>query len=84
MLDVEVRAAGPDRIRVTAFSEIESPSFSRPHGIAWIDDDTVIVANRTGILSVIALPAGGRNDAAAMQHLIPGWTFDPKRPALVR
>ena len=31
-----------------------------------------------------SLPAGSRNDAAAMQHLIPGWTFDPKRPALVR
>ncbi|WP_110670130.1 enolase C-terminal domain-like protein [Salinicola halophilus] len=30
------------------------------------------------------LPAGGRNDATAMQYLIDGWTFDPKRPALVR
>jgi glucarate dehydratase len=30
------------------------------------------------------LPAGARNDALAMQHLVPGWTFDPKRPALVR
>ncbi|MGW3294981.1 enolase C-terminal domain-like protein [Streptomyces xiamenensis] len=27
---------------------------------------------------------GARDDAAAMRHLIPGWTFDPKRPALVR
>lgn len=27
---------------------------------------------------------GGRNDAAAMQYLIPGWTFDNKRPCLVR
>lgn len=27
---------------------------------------------------------GARDDAAAMQYLIPGWTFDPKRPALVR
>jgi len=27
---------------------------------------------------------GARNDAAAMQFLIPGWTFDPKRPSLVR
>ncbi len=27
---------------------------------------------------------GARNDAMAMQALIPGWTFDPKRPALVR
>ncbi|UYG00740.1 glucarate dehydratase family protein [Halomonas sp. GD1P12] len=31
-----------------------------------------------------SLPAGGRNDATAMQYLIDGWTFDPKRPALVR
>ena len=27
---------------------------------------------------------GARNDAVAMQYLIPGWTFDPKRPAFVR
>jgi glucarate dehydratase len=27
---------------------------------------------------------GARDDAAAMQYLVPGWTFDPKRPALVR
>jgi glucarate dehydratase len=31
-----------------------------------------------------SLPAGARNDAIAMQYLIPDWTFDPKRPALVR
>jgi glucarate dehydratase len=31
-----------------------------------------------------SLPAGSRNDAAAMQYLIPDWRFDPKRPALVR
>jgi glucarate dehydratase len=28
--------------------------------------------------------AGGRDDALAMQYLIPGWKFDPKRPCLVR
>jgi len=27
---------------------------------------------------------GARDDAIAMQQLIPGWTFDPKRPCLVR
>ncbi len=27
---------------------------------------------------------GARDDARAMQALIPGWTFDPKRPCLVR
>jgi glucarate dehydratase len=27
---------------------------------------------------------GARNDGAAMQYLVPGWTFDSKRPCLVR
>jgi len=27
---------------------------------------------------------GARDDAKAMQYLIPGWKFDPKRPCLVR
>jgi glucarate dehydratase len=27
---------------------------------------------------------GARDDAQAMQYLVPGWTFDPKRPALDR
>jgi glucarate dehydratase len=31
-----------------------------------------------------SLDQGARDDAAAMQFLIPGWKFDPKRPCLVR
>jgi glucarate dehydratase len=27
---------------------------------------------------------GARDDAIAMQYLIPNWTFDNKRPCLVR
>jgi glucarate dehydratase len=27
---------------------------------------------------------GGRDDATGMQYLLPGWTFDPKKPCLVR
>jgi glucarate dehydratase len=27
---------------------------------------------------------GARDDAIAMQYLIPGWKFDHKRPCLVR
>ena len=27
---------------------------------------------------------GARNDAVSMQYLIPGWTFDPKRPCMMR
>jgi glucarate dehydratase len=32
----------------------------------------------------LSLAAGSRNDAMAMQYLIAGWSFDPKRPSLVR
>jgi glucarate dehydratase len=31
-----------------------------------------------------SLGDGARDDAAAMQFVIPGWKFDPKRPCLVR
>ncbi len=31
-----------------------------------------------------SLPAGNRDDAIAMQSLIPGWSFDRRRPAFVR
>jgi glucarate dehydratase len=27
---------------------------------------------------------GGRDDARAMQYLIPGWTFNSKKPCLIR
>lgn len=32
----------------------------------------------------LKLPHGSRDDAAAMQFLVPGWKFDPKKPCLVR
>jgi glucarate dehydratase len=31
-----------------------------------------------------SLGLGSRDDAVAMRHLVPGWEFDSKRPALVR
>jgi glucarate dehydratase len=32
----------------------------------------------------LKLPSGSRDDAVAMQFLIPGWKFDPKRPVFGR
>ncbi|MFN3985136.1 MAG: glucarate dehydratase [Rhodocyclaceae bacterium] len=32
----------------------------------------------------LELGLGARDDAVAMQYLIPGWRFDPKRPCMVR
>ena len=62
-----------------------------------IKDGKVAVPSAPGLgveLDMVAVEAahqaylnmglGARNDAVAMQYLIPGWTFDPKRPCLVR
>jgi glucarate dehydratase len=45
-----------------------------------IDLDAVAAAHEL----YLAEGLGARNDAAAMQYLIPDWTFDSKRPALMR
>jgi glucarate dehydratase len=45
-----------------------------------IDMDQIEKANKL----YIAKGLGARDDAVAMQYLIPGWKFDNKRPCLVR
>lgn len=45
-----------------------------------LDDDKLMEAHET----YKRLDVTQRNDAMAMQYLIPGWEFDPKSPALVR
>ena len=45
-----------------------------------IDMDKVEEANKL----YNQLPSHDRNDAEAMQYLIPGWKYDSKKPALVR
>ncbi|AXF76741.1 glucarate dehydratase [Erwinia tracheiphila] len=45
-----------------------------------LDMDQVMKANRLYLQHGL----GARNDAQAMQFLVPGWAFDNKRPCLVR
>jgi glucarate dehydratase len=45
-----------------------------------IDDGQLELANKL----YRQMGLGARDDAMAMQYLIPGWKFDPKRPCLVR
>jgi glucarate dehydratase len=47
-----------------------------------VEIDMAEVEKANGIYK--SLDLGGRDDAAAMQFLIPGWKFDPKKPCLVR
>lgn len=59
--------------------EIAVPASEYGLGIE-IDMDKVEAAHQLYLENGL----GARNDAIAMQYLIPGWTFDGKRPAMVR
>jgi glucarate dehydratase len=47
-----------------------------------VEPDMKQIANANALYN--SLKDGARDDAAAMQFLIPAWTFDPKRPCMVR
>ena len=46
-------------VGLTDFVEITSPSLHRPHGLAFIDDETLIVANRRGEAPIFKIPPSG-------------------------
>jgi DNA-binding beta-propeller fold protein YncE len=57
VFDVDVSRSGAQTsVSLTGVVEIASKDLNRPHGVDFIDDDTLIVANRTGDASIFALP----------------------------
>ena len=60
VLDVDIVAsADGKRVILTDFMEITSPSLLRPHGLFFIDEETLVVANRRAGASILRLPASG-------------------------
>jgi sugar lactone lactonase YvrE len=72
-------AASADGIVVSAddFVEITSRSLRYPHGLDFIDDETLVVANRGGGLSILRLPDefGGRVCQGEVLWQFPGGRF---------
>ena len=54
---------GRPHVTLTNVIEYSSPCLKLPHGVAFLDDDTIVVANRLGEVDVLRLPA----DATALQ-----------------
>ncbi len=46
----------PPAIALTGPLELESDALVRPHGLSWIDERTLIVANREGQVAIFELP----------------------------
>jgi glucarate dehydratase len=62
---------------------IQAGSIAVPQGSGLGVDLDIEAVERAHTLYK-ALSSGSRDDAAAMQYLIPNWKFDPKRPCMLR
>ena len=75
ILDVEVgKSARSLEVSLTGGFEISSPALSFPHGVDFLDDETIAVASRQGGVAIFKLPVAHANDCelAPIQHLVPG------------
>jgi hypothetical protein len=53
-------------IAITDALEVSSPHLKNPHGIDFIDDETIMVANREGDACIFRLPPGGSGNAGLL------------------
>ncbi len=68
VLDVAVNAvAGTRQVWLGGAVEIESTTLRGPHGLCFVDEDTLAVANREGTVELFAVPHG---DAAANREAV--------------
>lgn len=56
-IDITTSTAGT-RVALTGGVELSSPALRMPHGLDFIDDETLIVANRGGDVAIFTVPAG--------------------------
>lgn len=63
-VEIEQGAGGDACVSLSSALEVESPGLVSPHGLAWLDEASLAVANRGGGVALFdlepALPGGGR------------------------
>lgn len=71
-VDIAVRS-GETTVSLTDVLEVTSTSLNAPHGLAFIDDETLIVVNRWGEAPIFRLPPSGgtekKFDVSALQTI---------------
>ncbi len=73
-VEITVSASGPE-IAVTSLNQLASTALHEPHGIDFLDDDTLVVGNRAGGVTVFRLPP-----ADGMGELTPIGPVDAGQP----
>jgi DNA-binding beta-propeller fold protein YncE len=74
VLDLEITSSpGGTRIAFTGGVEVASPALQRPHGLDFIDDDTLIVTSRGGDVALFKLPPGEADVPSREVHPMATW-----------
>ena len=55
-IEIDTAATG-DSVRLTDVVEIEAPTLSEPHGLCFLDEHTLVIANRLGDVEIYDAPA---------------------------
>src|SRR5262245_46475722 len=70
LMDVLVEVVADSvRLCVTGLAELSSSSLHQPHGLCFLDDSTLVVANRAGEAPILALPPPSLGFQAV--HVVP-------------
>ena len=60
VVEVEIVASSAgQRVELTDWLEVRSSGLRAPHGLSFIDDETIVVANRFGMTPIVRVPLGG-------------------------
>jgi glycosyltransferase involved in cell wall biosynthesis len=90
VLDVDISASRTRKqVILTDFMEITSPGLHAPHGVFFIDEETLVVANRGGGISILKLPVRGEELRSLMIPSLeaPGinqWVYSPGSVSVFR
>jgi DNA-binding beta-propeller fold protein YncE len=70
VFDVAISRLGDKpQVRLGAVTEIEAAALKGPHGVCFLDEDTLVVANREGSVEVFRVPAAGTTTTRHAQSL---------------
>jgi DNA-binding beta-propeller fold protein YncE len=60
LFDIEITgSAAAKQVALTGAIELSSPSFHYPHGVDFVDDETLVVASRFADVAILKLPPPG-------------------------
>lgn len=81
VLDVEVSAggSGAPSVALTGGLDLACPAFRRPHGLDFLDDETLVVTSRAAGVAVVPLPPGDPHVPVCEQQPLHAWDASQDR-----